>query len=140
MAVDPATFYDVSRIAIVPMGFCFPGLDANGGDLPPRRECAPAWRNELFRALPRIGFVLAVGSYAHRWHLGDLARPTLTETVVAWREIMAATAARGGPLVMPLPHPSWRNNGWLKRNPWFEAELLPVMRAEVASRLGTEQE
>ena len=140
MGVDAATFYDVSRIAIVPMGFCFPGLDANGGDLPPRRECAPAWREQLFGALPRIGFVLAVGSYAHRWHLGDLAKPTLTETVAAWREIMAATAARGGPLVMPLPHPSWRNNGWLKQNPWFEAELLPVLRAEVGRRLGAAAE
>jgi uracil-DNA glycosylase len=140
MGVDAATFYDVSRIAIIPMGFCFPGLDRNGGDLPPRRECAPAWREGLFRALPRIGFVLAVGSYAHRWHLGDLAKPTLTETVAAWREIMAATAARGGPLVLPLPHPSWRNNGWLKRNPWFEDELLPVLRAEVAAHLGAAAE
>jgi uracil-DNA glycosylase len=136
MGVEAATFYDVSRIAIVPIGFCFPGLDAHGGDLPPRRECAPAWREKLFGALPRIGFVLAVGSYAHRWHLGGLAEPTLTETVAAWRGIMAATAARGGPLVLPLPHPSWRNNAWLKRNPWFEAELLPVLRAEVAARLG----
>jgi uracil-DNA glycosylase len=140
MGVDTATFYDVSRIAIVPMGFCFPGLDAHGGDLPPRRECAPAWREELFGALPRIDFVLAVGSYAHRWHLGPLAKGSLTETVASWREIMAATAARGGPLVMPLPHPSWRNNGWLKRNPWFEAELLPVLRAEVGHRLGTATE
>jgi uracil-DNA glycosylase len=140
MDVDGDTFYDTSRIAIVPMGFCFPGLDANGGDLPPRRECAPAWRAALFGALPRIGFVLAVGSYAHRWHLRDLAKPTLTETVAAWREIMAATALRGGPQVLPLPHPSWRNNGWLKQNPWFEAELLPVLRAEVGRRLGAAAE
>jgi uracil-DNA glycosylase len=135
MGVDAATFYDVSRIAIVPMGFCFPGLDEKGGDLPPRRECAPAWREALFAALPRIGLVLAVGSYAHHWHLGPLARGTLTETVAAWREIMATTAARGGPLVLPLPHPSWRNNGWLKRYRWFETELLPVMRAEIGARL-----
>jgi len=132
MGVDSDTFYDVSRIAILPMGFCFPGLDAGGGDLPPRRECAPVWRAELFAALPRIEFVLAVGSYAHVWHLGPLIRPTLTETVAAWREIMAATAT---PTVLPLPHPSWRNNGWLKRNAWFEGELLPVLRHEVARHL-----
>jgi uracil-DNA glycosylase len=85
--------------------------------------------------MPRIEFVLAVGSYAHRWHLEALARPTLTETVSAWREILAETASGSGPLVMPLPHPSWRNNGWIKRNPWFENELLPVMRAEIDRRL-----
>jgi uracil-DNA glycosylase len=132
MGVDAATFYDESRIAIVPMGFCFPGQDANGGDLPPRRECAPAWRSGLFAALPRIEFLLAVGSYAHAWHLGPLARPTLTETVAAWRQIMAATS---GPIVIPLPHPSWRNNGWIKRNPWFEAELIPVVRQEIRRHL-----
>jgi uracil-DNA glycosylase len=135
MGVDAQTFYDVSRIAIVPMGFCFPGQDAKGGDLPPRRECAPVWRGRVFAAMPRIEFVLAVGSYAHRWHLEALARPTLTETVSAWREILAETASGSGPLVMPLPHPSWRNNGWIKRNPWFENELLPVMRAEIDRRL-----
>lgn len=132
LGVDPATFYDVRRIAIVPMGFCFPGQDSKGGDLPPRRECAPAWRARLFAALPQIELLLAVGSYAHAWHIGPLARPNLTETVAAWREIMAATAR---PTVIPLPHPSWRNNGWLRRNPWFEAELLPVVRRELAKRL-----
>ena len=131
MSVDAETFYDVGRIAIVPMGFCFPGLDAKGGDLPPRRECAPAWRAKVFAALPRIELILAVGGYAHTWHLGALARPTLTETVAGWREIMAATT----PMVVPMPHPSWRNNGWLKQNPWFEAELLPVVRREIAKRL-----
>jgi uracil-DNA glycosylase len=133
LGVDAATFYDARSIAIVPMGFCFPGLDPKGGDLPPRRECAPLWLDELFAALPQIGLVLAVGSYAHRWHLGALARPTLTETVAAWREIAAATTK---PRVLPLPHPSWRNNAWIKRNPWFEAELLPAVRGEVAGRLG----
>lgn len=132
LGIDAATFYDVSRIAIVPMGFCFPGQDAKGGDLPPRRECAPAWRARLFAALPQIELLLAVGSYAHTWHLGPLARPNLTETVAAWRQIMATTAR---PTVIPLPHPSWRNNGWLRRNPWFEVELLPVVRRELALRL-----
>jgi uracil-DNA glycosylase len=132
MGIDSATFYDESRIAIVPMGFCFPGQDAHGADLPPRRECAPAWRQPLFAALPGIRLLLAIGSYAHAWHLGPLARATLTETVAAWREIAAATA---DPIVLPLPHPSWRNNGWIKRNPWFEAELLPYFRAAIAREL-----
>lgn len=133
MGVDADTFYDVSRIAIVPMGFCFPGQDIRGADLPPRRECAPAWRADLFAALPRIELLLAVGSYAHAWHLGGLARRNLTETVAAWREIMAATDA---PTVIPLPHPSWRNNAWIRKNPWFEADLLPVVRQAVTGRLG----
>ena len=133
MGVDADTFYDATRIAIVPMGFCFPGLDAHGGDLPPRRECAPAWRAPLFAALPRIELVLAVGLYAQAWHLGPLARGNLTETVSAWREIVAATHR---PTVIPLPHPSWRNNAWISRNPWFEAELLPYLRGEIATRLG----
>jgi uracil-DNA glycosylase len=132
LGIDSSTFYDVRRIAIIPMGFCYPGQDAHGGDLPPRRECAPAWRSALFAALPRIEFLLAVGSYAQQWHLGALARPTLTETVAAWRQVAAATS---GPIVVPLPHPSWRNIGWIKRNPWFEAELLPVVRDEIARRL-----
>jgi uracil-DNA glycosylase len=132
LGIDAATFYDVRRIAIVPMGFCFPGQDKAGADLPPRRECAPAWRSTLFAALPKIELLLAVGSYAQRWHLGALARPTLTETVAAWRQVMAATSR---PLVLPLPHPSWRNIAWIRRNPWFEAELLPVVRAELARRL-----
>lgn len=132
MGVDADTFYDTRRIAIVPMGFCFPGQDAQGADLPPRRECAPSWRAALFAAMPGIELVIAVGAYAHAWHLGSLARPSLTETVAAWRDITAATRR---PTVLPLPHPSWRNNAWLKRNPWFEAELLPHLRSEIARRL-----
>jgi uracil-DNA glycosylase len=132
MGIDADTFYDVSRIAIVPMGFCFPGQDSRGADLPPRRECAPAWRARLFAELPGIELLLAVGAYSHAWHLGALARPTLTETVAHWRQIMAATV---NPVIVPLPHPSWRNNGWIRKNPWFEAELLSVLRAEIAQRL-----
>ncbi len=132
LGLDAETFYDVGRVAIVPMGFCFPGQDGRGADLPPRRECAPAWRTQLFAALPRIDLLIAVGSYAHAWHLGPLRRTSLTETVADWRAIMAATAA---PTIVPLPHPSWRNNAWIRRNPWFEAELLPVVRRAVAERL-----
>ncbi len=134
MGVDPATFYDQSRIAIVPMGFCFPGLDRNGGDLPPRRECAPAWLAPLFAALPNIRLLLAVGSYAHAWHLGPLAGKTLTDTVAAWREIVAETR---NPVVVPLPHPSWRNNGWIKKHPWFESELIPYVREAVSAELAS---
>ena len=136
MGVDLETFYDVSRIAIVPMGFCFPGLDRNGGDLPPRQECAPAWRAPLFAALPKLRLLLAVGSYAHIWHLGGLARKNLTETVAAWREIAEMTR---DPMIIPCPHPSWRNNGWLKKNPWFEAELLPFAQAAIARELALTQ-
>ncbi len=133
LGLDAATFYDVARVAIVPMGFCFPGQDARGADLPPRRECAPAWRAALFAALPQIELLLAVGAHAHAWHLGPLKRATLTETVAAWREIMAATS---NPTVIPLPHPSWRNNAWIGKHPWFAAELLPAVRRAVADRLG----
>ena len=132
LEMDAEAFYDAGRVAIVPMGFCFPGQDARGADLPPRRECAPAWRAGLFAALPGIELLFAVGAYAQAWHLGSLARGSLTETVAAWREIMAATSR---PMVIPLPHPSWRNNVWIKKNPWFEAELLPVVRRAVADQL-----
>lgn len=132
MGVDSATFYDESRIAIVPMGFCFPGLDAHGGDLAPRKECAPAWRAGLFSVLPKIRLVLAVGFYAQAWHLGAHLRPSMTETVAAWREIVERP---GLPKILPMPHPSWRNNAWLKRNPWFEADVVPYLRETVARHL-----
>ncbi len=127
MGVTPEEFYDTRRIAIVPMGFCFPGLNAKGGDLPPRAECAPAWRQPLFAALPRFELILLVGHHAQRWHLGSKVKASLTETVANWRDY-----ARGGtPRYLPMPHPSWRNNGWLKQNPWYEAELVPFLRCEV---------
>ncbi|MGH2340330.1 uracil-DNA glycosylase family protein [Segnochrobactraceae bacterium EtOH-i3] len=129
MGIDPATFYDTRRIAIVPMGFCFPGQDARGGDLPPRRECAPAWRAAVMAELPALELVLAIGLPAIRWHLGPDARETLTATVSAFAagELPART-----PLIIPLPHPSWRNTAWLKHNPWFYEQLLPRLRATVA--------
>jgi uracil-DNA glycosylase len=114
------------------MGACFPGLDRHGGDLPPRRECA-LWRQPLFNALPRLELILVIGLYAQAWHLGPEAKGGLTQTVRRWREILEAERR---PRVLPLPHPSWRNSGWLKKNPWFEAELLPVLRAEVAALVG----
>ncbi len=136
MGVTPEEFYDVRRVAIVPMGFCFPGQDENGADLPPRRECAPQWRDQVFAELPALELVLLVGHYAQRWHLGELARGGLTATVTNWRNVMAFSER---PRFIPLPHPSWRNNAWLKRHPWFEAELIPVLRAEVRRILDQSQ-
>ncbi|MCW2307623.1 uracil-DNA glycosylase [Rhodobium gokarnense] len=133
MGIDREVFYDASRLAIVPMGFCFPGQDDKGGDLPPRRECASAWHDRLFAAMPQLELVLAIGQYAQAYHLGPLRRRSMTETVAAWREIMAASS---GPAILPLPHPSWRNTGWLKKNQWFEAEILPILKAEVARLTG----
>ena len=130
MGVSEAEFYDEARIAIIPMGFCFPGLDKAGGDRPPRSECAPLWRPRLFALLPQLELVLLVGMYAQRWHLGAEAGPSLGETVRDFRRVLGLP---GRPRFLPLPHPSWRNNAWLKRNPWFEAELLPVLRREVSA-------
>jgi len=128
LGMDEAAFYDASRVAILPMSSCFPGQDAKGGDLGPRRECAEAWRQPLFEALPNLELVLLIGQYAQAWHLGDASKDGLTQTVRRWREILS-DARR--PRVLPLPHPSWRNNGWLRANPWFEVELLPVLQDEV---------
>ncbi|WP_132250077.1 uracil-DNA glycosylase family protein [Methylobacterium segetis] len=132
LGLDEAAFYDAARVAIVPMGSCFPGLDAKGGDRPPRRECAERWRDAIFSGLPDLELILVIGQYAQGWHLGRL-EGGLTGTVARWREILGEPRR---PRVLPLPHPSWRNNGWLKRHPWFEAELLPVLRAEVARVMG----
>jgi uracil-DNA glycosylase len=132
MGVTLEEFYDESRVAIVPMGFCFPGQDQHGGDLPPRRECSTLWHRKLFAAMPQLELVLATGSYAQAFHLGQTAGKTLQDTMGAWRRHLRA---KRRPRVLPLPHPSWRNNGWLTSNPWFEAELLPVLRREVRKLL-----
>jgi uracil-DNA glycosylase len=132
LGVTPDTFYDQRRIAIVPMGFCFPGHDAAGGDLPPRRECAEAWHARLFAAMPQIELILLVGSYAQRWHLGDAGGAGMTHTVRRWRALLDAPSK---PRRLPLPHPSWRNNAWLGANPWFERDLLPRLREEVQQLL-----
>src|SRR3954471_14112113 len=123
MGVDRATFYDESRIAIAAMAFCFPGYNEAGHDLPPRKECAATWRPRLFAALPRFETTLLVGSDAQAWHLQSRAKRSMSETVRAWREY--------APRYIPLPHPSWRNSGWLKQNPWFADELLPSLRRRV---------
>ena len=118
-------FYDPQRVAIVPMGFCFPGT-GKAGDLPPRPECAPAWRSQLMAHLEDLRLTLVIGQYAQAYHLPD-AGGSVTSTVQAWREHW--------PSVVPLPHPSPRNNIWLKRNPWFETDLLPMLSARVAEVL-----
>jgi uracil-DNA glycosylase len=128
LGLDETIFYDASKVAIVPMGACFPGQDAKGGDLGPRRECAEAWRRPVFEALPDLELVLLIGQYAQAWHLGEDFQDGLTQTVMRWRSILSGPQR---PRILPLPHPSWRNNGWLKKNPWFEAELLPVLRSEI---------
>lgn len=132
MGVDRDIFYDVARIAVAPMGFCFPGLDSAGADLPPRRECRERWHDELFAALPQIETVLAIGRYAQDYHLARLRQAPakgakVAEIVANWRDYWDAR-----PRVIPLPHPSWRNSGWLKRHAWFETDVLPALRQEVA--------
>lgn len=132
MGVGPDVFYDPAQIAIVPMGFCFPGQDTKGGDLPPRRECAPLWRQRIFDELGQLELVLLVGAYAQKWHLGSAAEPTLSRTVARWQEYFDRDPADSGPRYLPLPHPSWRNNGWIRKNPWFTDQVLPRLRLEVA--------
>jgi len=131
MGIGPETFYDPGRVAIVPMGFCFPGYDAKGGDRPPRKECRATWHERVMRAMPQVELVLAVGLYAQRFHIEGGAKRSLTETVADWRSVLEE-GGRYAP-VLPLPHPSWRNNAWLKRHPWFAAELLPELRSRVAA-------
>ena len=127
MGIGRDAFYDESRTAIAAMAFCFPGYDAQGHDKPPRRECAAHWRPRLFEALPEFELTLLIGGHAQAWHLGAAAKSTMTDTVKAWRDY--------GPRYIPLPHPSWRNSGWLKKNPWFEDELLPHLRRRVRRAL-----
>lgn len=129
LGVSCEQFYDPARFAMVPMGFCFPGYDAKGSDLPPRRECAAHWRQRVITAMPQVELVLAIGGHAQKWHLGKFAGP-MTETVLDWRSLLEGS---GNPQVLPLPHPSWRNSGWLKRNTWFEASLLPALKARVSA-------
>ncbi|MCA0401474.1 MAG: uracil-DNA glycosylase family protein [Proteobacteria bacterium] len=132
LGVDRETFYDPACFAIIPMGFCYPGT-GKGGDMPPRPECATLWRAPLLSALPEIEFTILLGEYAHRWHFARANRPIppggrLVERVRAWRE--------GWPRLIALPHPSPRNIGWFRNNPFFDTEILPELRARIAGLLG----
>lgn len=126
LGIDNATFYDESKIAIIPMGYCYPGR-GHGGDLPPRKECAELWLNQLLAALPNIELTLLIGLYAQRHFLKNRCKSTLAETVSHWRDY--------APVYIPLPHPSPRNTPWLKRHAWFERDLLPELRTLILSIL-----
>lgn len=138
LGVDDATFYDDKKLAIVPMGFCFPGQTAKGADLPPRPECSAHWHAGLFPLLPKLDLVLLVGKYAMAYHLkgheslSEFAKMPLYEVVKNYQSFFSSNSS---PLFLPLPHPSWRNNHWLKKNLWFEEEYLPLLREEVLKRL-----
>jgi uracil-DNA glycosylase len=121
LGLDEATFYDRDRVAIVPMAFCFPGYDARGADLPPPPLCARTWHQEVMAQLRPVPLTVLVGGHALRWHLGG--RIPVTEQVADWRT--------HAPTVFPLPHPSWRNTAWLKKNPWFAQDVLPALRKRV---------
>ena len=127
LGVDDATFYGDGRIGVAAQAFCFPGTDPKGGDYPPPARCAALWRARLLAALPRVELTLLVGGHAQAWALGPRAKRSMTQTVAAWRDY--------GPAVIPMPHPSWRNSAWLKREPWFEAEVVPELRRRVAQVL-----
>jgi uracil-DNA glycosylase len=131
LGIDSTTFYDESRIAIVPMGFCYPGRGASG-DNPPRPECAPLWLDRLLAELPAIELTLLIGQYAQRHFLGARRKSSLTETVMAWADY--------APAFIPLPHPSPRNQAWFKRHPWFTSEVLPVLRQNVGHLVERAQE
>ncbi|MDX1294356.1 MAG: uracil-DNA glycosylase family protein, partial [Hyphomonas sp.] len=128
MQISETDFYDPERVAIVPMGFCFPGYSPQGADRPPMQVCAETWRDTLLADLPDIEVTLLVGLYAQAWHLGARRKANLTETVRNWQ-------AYASERIFTLPHPSWRNTSWLKRNPWFEEEVLPALRSAVSGAL-----
>jgi len=127
LQVDSDTFYDESRIGIMPMGFCYPGVLPRGGDAPPRPECAPQWHEALLALMPSVELTLLVGQYAQARYLGKERGKTLTETVSRWQDYL--------PDYLPTPHPSWRTRHWAKKNPWFEGDVLPDLRARVANLL-----
>ena len=123
LGVTDEEFYDRSRVSILPMAFCFPGYNAKGSDLPPPKLCAETWRSRVMNLFGEVPLILAIGGYAQKWHLGVAAKDGVTATVLTWQNY--------APTVFPLPHPSWRNTAWLKKNPWFEAELLPALKTRV---------
>lgn len=130
MGIDRETFYGRPEIGVAAMAFCFPGTNPKGGDYPPPSRCAALWRKDLMARLPKVELTLLVGSYAQAWALGGAMKGNMTDTVAAWSEYVDQG-------VLPLPHPSWRNTAWLKRNPWFEDEVTPYLRRRVAGILAS---
>jgi uracil-DNA glycosylase len=128
MGVDRDTFYEHPALGVAAMAFCYPGTDANGADRPPPPRCAVLWRDRLIATLPKVELTVLLGRPAQKWALGAGARNSMAETVRAWRDYL--------PQVVVMPHPSWRNVGWLQRNPWFEAEVTPYLRGRVAAMVG----
>ncbi len=129
MGIDEEVFYNPNKLAIAPMGFCFPGLDRKGGDLPPRKECSSFWQHQVLEAMPQVELILLIGMYAQKFHMKENVAKTLTETVKNWQSVFNASS---NPKLLPLPHPSWRNSGWIKKNQWFSDAVLPALRKEVA--------
>ncbi|MBT3907512.1 MAG: uracil-DNA glycosylase family protein [Rhodospirillaceae bacterium] len=127
LGMDRDTFYSTDRLAIIPMAFCYPGRASNGGDNPPRPECAPLWHGPLLEALPKLELTLLIGSYAQKYYLKKTAAKTMTETVRNWRNYL--------PGIVPTPPPSWRTTAWLRKNPWFEADVVPELRERLANAL-----
>lgn len=127
LGVDEATFYGNPRLGVAAQAFCYPGTNPKGGDYPPPPRCAELWRPRLLAQLPKVELTLLIGGYAQDWALGDQMKSNMTQTVRAWRDY--------GPSILPLPHPSWRNTAWLKKNPWFEAQVLPYLRQRTADIL-----
>jgi len=123
LGLDRSTFFDEGKVAILPMGFCYPGAGENGGDNPPRPECAPRWHERLLKHLPNLQLTILVGQYAHRYYLDAGPKASMTDTVKAFSQY--------GPQFLPLPHPSWRSAIWMRKNPWFEGEVIPELRNEV---------
>jgi uracil-DNA glycosylase len=132
MGIDSETFYGDKRIGVAAMAFCFPGTNPKGGDFPPPPRCAQLWRRRLIDSLPRVELTLLVGWHAQQWALGDRARGSMTQTVANWRDYASAG-------YLPMPHPSWRNTAWLKRNPWFGQDVIPWLRTRVAQMLDRPQ-
>jgi len=127
LGVDDTTFYDRRKFAVLPMAFCFPGYDDKGSDLPPPKICADTWQDKAITHMPQIKLTLLIGGYAQKWHLPETKKQSVTARVESWRD--------HAPAIFPLPHPSWRNTGWLKQNPWFETDLLLALRSRVANLL-----
>lgn len=123
LGVDKKTFYNPKNFAIVPQGFCYPGKQKSGGDAPPRPECAKTWHPKLIPELKNVRLTLAVGQYAHKYYLSSTRKKTLTETVAGFREY--------APSILPLPHPSWRVQGWMKKNDWYEKDVIPYLKQQV---------